>query len=89
MLGCSKWLAAEGLSFGEIVNQLRSDLATHYLSDPQPSDLGDSMAPRLSGSERILPWLQAVYRNEPEEDARQIAGEPLAEFRYFQSRVWR
>ena len=34
MLGCSKWLAAEGLSFGEIVNQLRSDLATHYLSDP-------------------------------------------------------
>src|SRR5215813_9169456 len=27
-------LAAEGLSFGEIVSQLRSDLATHYLSDP-------------------------------------------------------
>jgi AraC-like DNA-binding protein len=27
-------LAAEGLSFGEVVSQLRSDLATHYLSDP-------------------------------------------------------
>jgi AraC-like DNA-binding protein len=27
-------LAAEGLSFGEILSQLRSDLATHYLSDP-------------------------------------------------------
>ena len=26
-------LAAEGLSFGEILNQLRSDLATHYLGD--------------------------------------------------------
>jgi AraC-like DNA-binding protein len=27
-------LAAEGLSFGEILSQLRSDLATHYLRDP-------------------------------------------------------
>jgi AraC-like DNA-binding protein len=27
-------LAAEGVSFGEILSQLRSDLATHYLSDP-------------------------------------------------------
>src|SRR5262245_54296066 len=26
-------LAAEGLSFGEILSQLRSDLATHYLSE--------------------------------------------------------
>jgi len=39
MLGVSsrtlaRRLAAEGLSFGEILSQLRSDLATHYLSDP-------------------------------------------------------
>ena len=39
------------------------------------------MARWLSGSQRILPWLQAVDRNEPEEDARQIAGEPLAGLR--------
>src|SRR5215831_16623324 len=39
------------------------------------------MARWLSGSWRILPWLQAVDRNEPDEDARQIAGEPLAELR--------
>ena len=30
----ARTLAAEGLSFGEILSQLRSDLATHYLSDP-------------------------------------------------------
>src|SRR5215467_3475031 len=39
MLGVSsrtlaRSLAEEGLSFGEILSQLRSDLATHYLSDP-------------------------------------------------------
>src|SRR6516162_196914 len=39
MLGVSsrtlaRKLAAEGLSFGEILSQLRSDLAAHYLSDP-------------------------------------------------------
>ena len=31
--GVVPMLTAEGLSFGEILNQLRSDLATHYLGD--------------------------------------------------------
>jgi hypothetical protein len=39
------------------------------------------MARWLSRSERILARLQAVDGNESEEDARQIAGEPLAELR--------
>jgi AraC-like DNA-binding protein len=43
-------LTAEGLSFGEVLNQLRSDLATHYLGEGQPFDLSDSMARRLSRS---------------------------------------
>src|SRR5262245_58227171 len=32
-------LAAERLSFGEILNQLRSDLATHHLGDAKSFDL--------------------------------------------------
>jgi AraC-like DNA-binding protein len=32
-------LAAEGLSFGEILNQLRSDLAAHYLGEPTSRSL--------------------------------------------------
>jgi hypothetical protein len=39
------------------------------------------MARGLSRSKRIFARLQAVDGNESEEDARQIAGEPLAELR--------
>jgi AraC-like DNA-binding protein len=73
-------LTAEGLSFGEIHSTpLRS---RHALSArAEPFDFSGRMARRLSRSWRILSPLQAMDRNEPEKDARQIAGEPVAELR--------
>ena len=43
-------MAAEGLSFGEILNQLRSDLATHYLGD---ADLSISQIAWLVGYQGV------------------------------------
>ena len=57
-------LAADGLTFDEILDQLRSDLAARYLGRGQPGNRADRLARRLSWGQRLHPCLQALDRND-------------------------
>ena len=69
-------MAAEELSFSKILNQLRSDLATYYLSD---ADLSISQIAWLVGYQGIGAFshsYKALDRIECKEDARKVDSEP-------------
>jgi len=67
-------LAAEGLSFGEILSQLRSDLATHYLSDP---NLPISEVAWLLGYKAVSAFSHA-YKRSTEMNPRKMRDKLLA-----------
>jgi transcriptional regulator GlxA family with amidase domain len=52
-------LTAEGLSFGEILNQLRSDLAAHYLGE---ASLSTSQIAWLVGYQGVSAFSHAYKR---------------------------
>ena len=46
-------LAAEDLSFAQVLDEMRASLAKRYLNDPQPPDQSHRLALGVSGTERL------------------------------------
>ena len=57
-------LIAEEVSFSEVLENLRSDLANRYLADPGAGDFADRLATRLSGRRCVFPCIQTLDRQD-------------------------
>ncbi len=75
----TRGLAAEGTSFGKILDRLRNRLALRYLEDAKHFAPANRLAARLFGARRVQPRLQAMVRNlaPPNEKSAGFAGNGL------------